>query len=141
MIHALDSCWFRHHGGCKELICDGEGAIAASEQTQAFLVRKGVKFVTRAPGQHAQYVERRGALLRDVLHRVEGQLKDEGIPELPFEVVLSEAVSCGNALLSLNGSTPYNAVYGRVPLVLPGIDSLDPPDDSRLGRPGTIACS
>ncbi len=65
--------------------------------------------------------------MRDTILRGEGQLKEEGI-ELPFKSVLAEATFCGNALLTINGSTPYNAVYGRVPSILPSIDQVVPPD-------------
>ena len=66
-------------------------------------------------------MERRGALLRDTVHRIESQLDVEGIV-IPFGQILSEAIFCGNALLTIRDSTPYNAVYGRVPRILPGID-------------------
>ena len=46
---------------------------------------------------------------------------------LPFKSILAEAVFCGNALLTVNGSSPYNAVYGRVPHILPSIDQVDRP--------------
>ena len=42
-------------------------------------------------------------------------------------------IFCGNALLSVNGSTPYNAVYGRVPQMLPDMNT--PIDDA---APGTM---
>ena len=50
---------------------------------------------------------------------------------MQFVSILAEAVFCGNALLSINGSSPYNAVYGRVPQILPGIDQVRPPGDDR----------
>ena len=45
----------------------------------------------------------------------------EGL-DVPFKQVLSDAVFCGNAMLSINGTMPYNAVYGRVPLLLPDMN-------------------
>ena len=59
----------------------------------------------------------------------EAQLEAEGI-KIPFKYILSEAVFCGNALLAVNDSTPYNAVYGRVPRVLPSIDQIQEPNSS-----------
>ena len=44
---------------------------------------------------------------------------------MPFKYILSDAVFCGNALLTINQTTPYNAVYGRVPKILPGINCPD----------------
>ena len=61
----------------------------------------------------------------------------EGIV-IPFAQILSEAIFCGNALLSIRGSTPYNAVYGRVPHILPGIDQIAEPNSSQEPMPGLI---
>ncbi len=90
----------------------------------------------RAKDQHARHIERRGALLRDTIHRIYGQLQEEGLAGVPFESILAEAVFCGNALLSVNGSTPYNGLYGRVPLILPSIDQQDTPDEGQQPMPG-----
>ncbi len=51
--------------------------------------------------------------------------------ELPFHSILAEATFCGNALLAVNGSTPYTAVYGRVPNIFPSIDQINLPDAER----------
>ena len=56
---------------------------------------------------------------------------------------LAECVFRGNALLTVGGSTPYNAVYGRVPSILPGIDQVTPPEgqdwvDAFRQNPGTL---
>ncbi len=46
----------------------------------------------------------------------------------------------GTALLSINGCTPYNAVYGRTPALLPGLKVLNddgeilPLTDRQVGR-------
>ena len=50
---------------------------------------------------------------------------------MPFGSILAEATFCGNALLAVNGSTPYKAVYGRAPNILPSIDQVSPPDAER----------
>ena len=68
------------------------------------------------------------------IHRVEGQLKEEGLAGVPFESTLAESVFCGNVLLTVGGSTPYNALYGRVPHVLPSIDQITTPEEG--SRPG-----
>ncbi len=52
-------------------------------------------------------------MLRETIHRVEGQLKDESVV-MPLSSILAEAVFCWSALLSINGASPYNAVHGRV---------------------------
>ena len=88
----------------------------------------------RAEDKHARFVVCRSALLRDQVHRVEGQIREEGLT-VPFLFsILAEAVLSGKAMLTVNGSTPYNAVYGRVPSLLPSklirqIRRLIPPQD------------
>ena len=75
----------------------------------------------RAKEQRARYAERRGELLRQVTHKIYSQLRQEEMTDIPFKSVLAEATFAGNALLEVNGSSPYNAVCGRVPSILPGI--------------------
>ena len=138
LMAALDNLWFSSHGAPEELIVDGESGIVISAKTTAYLARKGTKLHTRAKDQHARFVERRGALLRDTIHRTLSQLRQEGIQDMPFHAVLAESVFAGNALLTVNGSTPYNAVYGRVPRILPGIDQVDNPNSATEPAPGLV---
>ena len=67
----------------RELITDCEGGIDLSDKTTQYLARKGIKLCPRGKDQHARYIERRGALLRDVIHRIEGQLRKKELPESP----------------------------------------------------------
>jgi hypothetical protein len=137
-MKAIDEVWVSTHGPPKELIIDGESGIAASDMTNQYLHRKGIKLHQRAKDQHARHIERRGALLRDTIHRAQGQLKEEGLAGVAFETILAEAVFCGNALLTVGGSTPYNAVYGRVPRILPSIDQVAAPDEGHQPEVGLI---
>ena len=52
----------------KELIVDGETGIVQSSLTNTYLRMKDIKLCVRAKDQHARYIERRGALLRDQVH-------------------------------------------------------------------------
>ncbi|MCP4944206.1 MAG: hypothetical protein GY924_19800 [Planctomycetaceae bacterium] len=127
LTEAISSSWLSIHGPMTELICDGEKAIASCAESADFFARRGIKLQIRAPGQHARLVERRQALLRDVLHRIDTQLFNDGLlSKVPFSQRLSEATFSGNALISINGATPYSAVYGRVPSILPDINSALP---------------
>ena len=123
LIQAIDEMWVSIHGPMKEFIIDGETAIAKGWETREYFKRKGIKEVIRATGMHARFIERRGALLRDTLHRIDTQLAEEGITDIPIQQVLSEAIFAGNALISVNDTTPYNALYGRVPNLLPDINA------------------
>jgi hypothetical protein len=138
LMRAFDEMWVSVHGAPKELIVDGESGIARSQLFNTMCNRKGTKLIVRGVGQHARYAERRGALLKDTVHKIQSQVVQEGIPDLQFSSILAEAVFCGNALLTVNGSTPYNAVYGRVPRILPGLDQIERPDEQEAGIPGLI---
>ena len=135
---AIERIWIGIFGPPKELLVDGEGGISLSDYTRTRLGRYGIKLHIRAKDQHARYAERRGALLRDAIHRIHSQLKEEGIV-LPFTSVLSEATFSGNALITVGGSTPYNAVMGRMPSMLPGIEHIRSPDfgDDEPGGQGS----
>eukprot|EP00974_Lingulodinium_polyedra_P003213 301730-Lingulodinium_polyedra.AAC.1 len=62
-------------------------------------------------------VERRQALLRDQLHKVDTQVRAEEL-DAPCKYRLAEATLAGQCLLTVNGSTPYMALYGRTPNML-----------------------
>jgi hypothetical protein len=84
LMAALDELWFTIHGPSKELITDGVSGIVRWEVCSKFLERQGVRPRSWGEDQHARLIERCGALLRDTVLRVEGQLKEGGI-ELAFE--------------------------------------------------------
>jgi hypothetical protein len=77
-------------------------------------------------------------LLRDAIHRMDAQLAAEGLNHIPFIQRLGEAGFCGNALLTINNTTPYNSVYGRVPRILPDINCPDAQHEEDQPMPGLI---
>ena len=136
LIDALDS-WVRLHGPMKELYMDQETAIQASAMTTQYLSRHGIMYHPRAQGQQVAYIDRRGALVRDAMHKIVEQLKIEKI-KMDTKFVLSEATFCTNAMLTVNNSTPYNCVYGRVPHILPSIDQSDAINEDSLEPVGSV---
>ena len=124
LIPAIDKIWVGLHGPPKELIVDGETAIVRHWESHIYFDQKGIKVHMRAPNQHARFIERRGSILRDMLHRMDSQLASESISNIPFAQRLSEMTFAMNALLSIDGTSPYNAVYGRVPHLLPDINHV-----------------
>ena len=122
----------------EELIIDGERGVVRPQLTAVYLTRKGIQLITRAPNQHANHIERRGALLRGQLHKIDDQLHAEGIRYIPFKHRLADAIFAGNCLITIDGSTPYNNVTGRVPLMLPPINQPDALDEDQVGAPGLV---
>ena len=90
--------------------------MARAELAKQYYDRHGKQCVPRAKEQQVAHIDRRGALLRDTMHRVIAQCESEGL-DIEFKHILSDCVLCGNAL-PINGARPYNAVYGRAPQFL-----------------------
>eukprot|EP00971_Amphidinium_carterae_P242348 4812008-Amphidinium_carterae.1 len=127
----MDSCWVSIFGPMQILIVDGETGLD-SETSDMYFQLKGIVKRTIAPGQHARVADRRAALLRDAVHKVEGQLYDEGI-STPFTRVLADCVFCTNSLWTFDGASPYNALLGRQPHILPPPTALA--DDALADAP------
>ena len=127
LIEAIMTGWARYHGPMKLLIADGERGLATEEVAQ-FLDRVFIPLKTKAPGEHAQMVERHRELLRILLLKVGSQLVQEGI-SVPFSVVLSECVLAKNVLTTVAGQTPNKALYGRE---LPGLAEFEPVSETQL---------
>ena len=116
--------WVQIHGPMQVLYMDSESGVVISEQCRIWLHRQGIKLTPRAKGQQMPYIDRRTALFRKVLLTIIDQLRSEGI-NIPIELILPEAVFVGNALLSVDNETPYNALYGRTPRILPNVNTVD----------------
>ena len=113
----------------KILVVNGETGLN-NDAAQTFLKIRGAEIKPRAPQQHAQIIERRGAILRHSMHLIEEQLTKEGIT-VSFDRLLGESVFAGNSLVSYGGATPYNARFGRQPRMLPDLEA--PPDTTAPG--------
>jgi hypothetical protein len=124
LFEALMTAWISIHGPMQELIIDGESGVTTSTIMENELKARGIKLNVRAVKQHANYIERRGAILRQSMHAMEGQLKREHIT-ISFAVLLAEATFAGNCLTHVGGVTPYQVVYGRQPSMLPPIAIQD----------------
>ena len=77
LLNAIDKQWISIHGPMKQLIMDEETGLAAPMKSKAelnkvkeFFDQKGIKYVPRAKEQHIGHIDRRGALLRDTIHRI-----------------------------------------------------------------------
>jgi hypothetical protein len=102
---------------------DGETAVAISRDAKEFFDHHSTKLLIRATGKHCHFIEKRGDLLKTQLRKMDTQCKHEGI-SIPFPQLRAEAVFAGNALISINSTTPYNALHGRVPHILPDINHV-----------------
>ena len=126
LLTCIDQMWLAIFGPMQVLIWDGETGLDDEEST-TFCQLKGITKRTAAPNQHTRIADRKIAVLRDTLHKLSSQLSEEGLV-IPFPRMVSEATFALNALTSVNGQSPYAAVLGRVPSLLPGEDNIMPDD-------------
>lgn len=144
LLSATHKIWLSIHGPMQQLISDGELGISG-DSAQAKLKRLGISLKIRAPGQHARFIERRGAILRTTLHCIESQLVREGV-QTNMDSLLSEAVFAGNTLIHVGGATPYQCIYGRTPAMMPPVPDddgaeleLDPISEQARHKVRTVA--
>ena len=67
---AISRTWIQVFGPFRVLVVDGETGLKSAAAGEYF-ARHGITVRLRAPGQHAQMIERRGAILRHALHCIE----------------------------------------------------------------------
>jgi hypothetical protein len=98
------------------LVTDQETGLMGEEAAQ-WMDRWNIQARTKEPNAHAQIVERHHDILRKLILRVEQQLSHEGI-NVPISTVIAECSLVKNLLLSVGGTNPYQALYGRQPPLL-----------------------
>ena len=125
LLNGLDQ-WLTVFGPMQVLIFDGETGLDDPAAAQYFEL-KGITKRTSAPGQHVRICDRRTRVMRDTVHKITTQLAEEGIA-VPLSRVVAEATYAGNALTSFKGVSPFTAVLGRVPPLLP--DAIAITDDT-----------
>jgi hypothetical protein len=85
---------------------------------RSFCERWSKSFLLKAVGQHAQVAERHHEILRQQVHKLMSQTKFDGLL-IAVEDLLADAILAKNSLLTIAGTTPYTAVLGSTPALLP----------------------
>merc|ERR1711923_18011 len=104
------------------MIWDGERAIISNEAIQ-WASRHKLQLIQRSKHKKAWVAERHNEILRQACHKCQTQLAAEG-HDIKFAHVLADAVFSKNALLSIGEGTPYIALLGRVPQLLPQLEHI-----------------
>eukprot|EP00971_Amphidinium_carterae_P039990 785004-Amphidinium_carterae.3 len=127
ILSALDQSWVALFGPPQHLHVDGETGLDG-EESDTWMRLRGIRKHTLAPSQHPRIGDAKAKALRDIVHRIGEQLHQDGHSP-PFQRVIAEATFASNAMTTVGKATPYQAVLGRTPPLLPstGIDA----DDSR----------
>ena len=136
IIESLTKTWLRPYGPMKVLTTDQEAGLTGEEAAQ-WCDRWAIQIKTREPGSHAQMVERHHEMLRRLVHRVQVQLREERI-KIPMDIIVAECFLIKNLMTSVGGSSPYQAVFGRVPPILSEFEPASETqiDDLSAGIPG-----
>ena len=78
ILNAITAGWFRLFGPPKKMSSDKEGAIV-SDAGALWADRWGIQLDPRPITAHARMIERHNKILRDVLHRISGQLEEDQV--------------------------------------------------------------
>ena len=116
LLKAIKHSWIKYFGVPKLFVSDSEGALG-SEEAGIWAERIGTSFKVLPRYSHATTVERHHETLRQLIHRIAAQCKQEGLT-ISMSDVVAEATIAKNSLLVINGYTPYTAVLGRNPNLL-----------------------
>ena len=127
LLNAYTTSWYQRNGPFINLYSDGEGGLN-NANAKAELGRLGTELRVRAPGQHANYIEARNAMMRHTMHLIEEDLKRYGIT-ISFARLFGEGNFVCNAFTFHNGVSPINCHAGRQPPFLPDLENIDFPKD------------
>ena len=112
--------WISIFGPMTTLTLDEESGMRG-QCAMDWASANGVHLRFKAPRQKAWIVERHNEVIRRSLHKTESQLVKEAL-NVPFEQALATVIFMKNALTVINSSTPYQAVFGRQPALLPPME-------------------
>ena len=129
LLDAIDTTWVSIFGPMKILIVDGEPGLDNESSTWYFQVR-GIEKRTAAVNQHPRIADRRVQILRGSIHKITTQLAHDGI-SMPFKRILAEATFVINAISNTSGVSPYVAVMGRAPALMPELGPRATANDDR----------
>ena len=122
ITEAIQVHWLKLYGAPSLMIWDGERAMVSNEASQ-WASRNQLQLIQRAKHKKAWVAERHNEILRHSMHKTQTQLAAEGI-SIKLSLVLADATYAKNALLTIGEGTPYIALYGRVPPLLPQIEHI-----------------
>jgi hypothetical protein len=106
-----------------EIVSDREGALA-SDEGALWAEHWHVLLKFKPVGAHAQIAERHHEILRDMLHKLNSQLTQENI-KIAKDLLVAECSYVKNAMISINGESPYQAVLGRFPQLLLEVEHVN----------------
>jgi len=137
LCKCISRIWISWAGPMGTLVTDVESGLSG-RCAMDWALANGVNIKFKAPRQKAWIVERHNEILRRGLHGTESQLKKESLTA-SFEMVLAQVTFMHNSLTVINSSTPYQALLGRQPAMLPPLEGGTTGQVESLARPETNA--
>ena len=122
-IDAITTHWLQLYGKPELMIWDGERALVILEASQ-WASHSQFQLIQRIKHRKPWDVERHNEILRHSLQTCQTQLVVEGLG-VKCRHALADAVYSKHALLSIGERTPYVALLGRVPLLLPQLEHVN----------------
>ena len=119
---ANDHFWIRQYGPPKTIVSDQEGALFLDEGA-IWASRWSIELKSKPKGAHAHIIERRNDLLRQQYNTVRSAARKDGLLTITAKQILDESLLSCNCLLSVHGTSPYEALFGRVPILLRDLHS------------------
>ena len=137
LLDGISLAWVNVFGGVQTLILDGETGMRG-RAVDAWAIYNQITLKYKAPHQKAWLVERHDALIRSAVQRAESQVIKESFC-ISFTIVLGVVTFLHNALVCINQHTPYQALLGRQPHLLPPLEGgyhgdLDVKGQNNLAR-------
>ena len=142
LLDGISLAWVNVFGGMQTLTLDGETGMRGKD-VDDWAMYNQITLKYKAPHQKAWLVERHNALIRAALQRAECQVIKESLC-ISFSTVLGLVTFMHNALVCINNHTPYQALLGRQPHLLPPLEGgyhgdLDVKGQNNLARVREIA--
>jgi len=117
----IEYMWTRPYGPPALIESDQEYGLV-SEEAKLFLQRAGTELKDRGVNAHTRMLESHHGVLRTMFLRLVSQAAEEGIT-VTEDHLITLALTAKNALFTVGGATPTQAVFGRQPAILPSIDT------------------
>ena len=107
---ALQDLWFIWAGPPEEIHHDLAGEFV-SQEWKDWLQKEGIQAVTSAAPWQRGRVERHGGIIKEMLSRMDNE--HEILTEQEFETALHYCFQAKNSMITINGFSPEQAVFGR----------------------------
>ena len=102
---------------------DQESGLVTDSAKQ-MLARWNTSLVVKGVGEHVHMLEKHHDILRQQFLRLESQVKEEGL-HIESDMLMDEAVFAKDALFQMGNVSPYQALFGQTPSVLPDMTQSD----------------